>query len=81
MSVTTYTLGYIQEMLSSLATSVWSRPVVNLMSMGVVEFCWVVDVHPSPVRCHEEWQQLQEQHAVVEQHTVGKAYVVCCSRR
>lgn len=65
MSVTTYTLGYIQEMLSSLATSVWSHPVVNLMSMGVVEFCWVVDVYPSPIQYHGEWQLLQEQRTVV----------------
>jgi hypothetical protein len=65
MSVTTYTLGYTQEMLSSLATSVWSRPVVNLMSMGVVEFCWVVDVYPSPIQYHGEWQLIQELHTVV----------------
>ena len=65
MSVTTYTLGYIQEMLSSLATSVWSHHVVNLMSMGVVEFCWVVDVYPSPIQYYREWQLIQELHTVV----------------
>ena len=71
MSVTTYTLGYTQEMLSSLATVVWSRPVVNLASMGMVEFYWVVDVHPSPIKYHGEWRLLQELHTVVE------AGVVC----
>ena len=71
MSVTTYTLGYTQELLSSLATFLWSCPVVNLTSMGVVEFCWVVDIHPSPIQYHREWQLLQELHTVVE------AGVVC----
>jgi hypothetical protein len=73
MSVTTYTLGYTQEMMSNLATVVWSRPVVNLTSMDVVEFCWVVDVHPSPIQYHGEWRLLQELHTVVE------ADVVCPS--
>ena len=50
MSVTTYTLGYIQETLFSLATVIWSRHVVDLTSKGVAEFFWVVDIRPNPTQ-------------------------------
>lgn len=66
MGVTTYTLGYIPKMLSSLANVVESRSLTSQTSMDVVEFCWVVDVRPSPIRYHGVWQLLQEVHTVVE---------------
>ena len=66
MGVTTYTLGYTPKMLSNLANVVGSRSLTSQTSMDVVEFCWVVDVHPSPIRYHGEWQLLQGVHTVVD---------------